>query len=117
MKRDSLLFIEDMIEAMEAIERFVEGKSKDDLFHDEMTLSAVLWKLSVIGEAAKHVPQDIREKWPQIPWKGMAGMRDRLIHAYFGIDRELLWEVVKTQIPRIKSELRELRDSLRKGQG
>ena len=105
MIRDFKLFVADILDAMEAIEEFIKGKDLKDLLEDEKTLSAVLWKLTLIGEAAKHIPQDLRKRWPEIPWKEMAGMKDRIVHAYFGIDRQLLWETITVHIPRIKPAL------------
>jgi len=112
MKRDFKLFVADILDAMEAIEEFIKGKDLKDLLEDEKTLSAVLWKLTLIGEAAKHIPQDLRKRWPEIPWKEMAGMRDRIVHAYFGIDRQLLWETITVHIPRIKPALRTMLENL-----
>ena len=77
----------------------------DSLSKDDKTSSAVIRKLEIIGEAAKHVPDDIRKLYPSIPWKSIAGMRDKLIHAYFGIDRELVWDVITTKLPSMKKVL------------
>ncbi|MCX8051339.1 MAG: DUF86 domain-containing protein [Chlorobi bacterium] len=88
MKRDWRLFLRDILEAMDAIERFVEGMSLEDLYRDDKTASAVIRKFEIIGEAARHVPSHLRRAYPDIPWKEMAGMRDRLIHGYFGISTE-----------------------------
>ena len=105
MKRDYSLFIKDILSAIEAIETFVEGMDADSLSKDDKTSSAVIRKLEIIGEAAKHVPDDIRKLHPSIPWKSIAGMRDRLIHAYFGIDHKLVWDVIATKLPSMKKSL------------
>ena len=102
MKRDYQLFIKDALEAMEAIENFVEGMTFDELTQDDKTSSAVIRKFEIIGEATKHFPEQLKEKYPEVPWKNMAGMRDRLIHAYFGIDYQLVWDTIKNEIPKIK---------------
>lgn len=89
MKRDDTLFVRDIIAAMKAIEQFVEGRSLDEFKQDDKTSSAVIRKFEIIGEATKHIPESVKAQYPNVPWKRMAGMRDRLIHAYFGVDSQL----------------------------
>ncbi len=100
--RDYTLYLKDMLEAMEAIEKFVEGVDFDNFQKNDMVSSAVIRKFEIIGEAAKKVPDTIRNKYPEIPWKEMSGMRDRLIHFYFGVKYSLVWQTVKDIIPSIK---------------
>ncbi|MEW6380669.1 MAG: DUF86 domain-containing protein [bacterium] len=87
---------------MEAIEKFVEGMDLETLRTDDLRSSAIIRKLEIIGEATKNVPESIRKSYPSIPWREMAGMRDRLIHFYFGIKCELVWNTIKDVIPKIK---------------
>ena len=114
MKRDYQLFIKDALEAMESIENFVEGMTFEELTQDDKTSSAVIRKFEIIGEATKHVPEELKEKYSEIPWKNMAGMRDRLIHAYFGIDCQLVWDTIKIEIPKIKKILNKILVDIRK---
>ena len=113
MKRDYRLFIKDILEAIDDIEVFV-GKMSFDSFHtDKKTRSAVVWKLEVIGEASKNVPASIRNKYKELPWKDMAGMRDKISHFYFGIDYQIVWEVIRKKLPVVKPAIRKMLRELR----
>ncbi|MBC8420111.1 MAG: DUF86 domain-containing protein [Desulfobacterales bacterium] len=112
MKRNYRLFLQDILGACRHILEFVEGMGVDAFVVDEKTSSAVIQKFEVIGEATKNIPESVREKNPQVPWKDMAGMRDRLIHGYFGIDYFLVWETVEQDIPTLKSRIREILDDM-----
>ena len=106
--RDHKLYIKDIIEAIESIEIFIEGMNFEDFKQDDKTSSAAIRKLEIIGEATKNIPAKIKDDYPQIPWKAMAGMRDKLIHFYFGVNYELLWETVIHRIPQIKPLIRQI---------
>jgi len=80
-----------------------------------MRSSAVIRKFEIIGEAAKHVPDPIKQKHPDIPWKSMAGFRDRLIPFYFGIKHELVWETIRAELPGIKPRLKQILQELQRG--
>jgi len=100
--RNHQIYLKDILSAINSIEKFVEGMSFEDLKNDDKTSSAVIRKLEIIGEATKNISKDIQNKNPQIPWKEMAGMRDKLIHFYFGVDHNLVWNTIKKRIPKIK---------------
>lgn len=97
--RDYRLYLRDIFAAMVAIQEFIENMDFETFVEDDKTASAVIRKLEIIGEATKNVPEAIRQEYPQVPWRQMAGMRDRLVHSYFGVDFALIWETVKSQIP------------------
>lgn len=94
-----------MLEAVDAAQSFLQGRKRSDLDDDQMLLFALVRAIEIIGEAATKVTEDTRASVPEIPWPAMAGMRNRLVHAYFDIDRDILWKTATV-------ELRDLRDVL-----
>ncbi len=80
-------------------------KGKDDLLNNETLKRAVVRSLEIIGEATKKIPADVKLEWNEIPWKNMAGMRDKLIHDYFGINYSIVWDVVKNKIPELATQI------------
>jgi uncharacterized protein with HEPN domain len=102
MKEEFLDYIEDIIDAMDDAMSFVEGMKYEDLVKDRKTIYAVVRALEIIGEAVKRIPDWVRNRYPQIPWKDMAGMRDKLIHEYFGVDIKRVWKTVKEDILNLK---------------
>ncbi len=99
MPRDSAMYLDDIGIACEKIIRFTDGMSQTDFAGDEKTFDAVVRNLEIIGEAAKHLPNEIQAAMPGINWRGASGLRDMLAHAYFGIDEDILWDVVQNKIP------------------
>ncbi|MDI6810792.1 MAG: DUF86 domain-containing protein [archaeon] len=110
--RDPKLYLKDILEAMSAIEKFVEGVDFEDFKNDDMRSSAVIRKFELIGEATRNVPEKIKQMYPDIPWKEMAGFRDKLIHFYFGIKHELVWQTIKSRIPQIKPLIHKILENL-----
>lgn len=102
MKREYKLFIQDILNAIKDIEEFVGEINFNEFCKDNKTRSAVVWKIETIGEATKNIPKMIKSKYKELPWNNMAGMRDKIAHFYFGIDYEIVWKVVKQDLPRIK---------------
>lgn len=103
--RDITLYIKDILDAMNSIEAFILEMDFQEFQQDDKTSSAVIRKLEVIGEAAKQIPETIRNQSSQVPWKEMAGMRDRLIHFYFGVNFRLVWKAITEEIPKAKPHL------------
>lgn len=105
MKKDNNVFKEHIIEAIEKIEGYMLGKTREEFNKDTMLQNACLYLITIIGEASKNISKEEKEKYPYIPWKDIAGMRDKLIHQYFGTDLERVWNVIKQDLPKLKREL------------
>ena len=102
MPREYKFYLEDILESISKIDEYIENMDYDELIADNRTIDAIVRNLEVIGEAAKNIPSEIRDKYPNIEWKKIAGIRDILIHAYFTIDLEILWDIVKNKLPDLK---------------
>ncbi|HLC73179.1 MAG TPA: DUF86 domain-containing protein [Candidatus Nanoarchaeia archaeon] len=105
MKRDIGLFIEDILNSIKNIEEFSKNLDKDKFSKDILRQSAIIRQLEIIGEAAKNVPNSFREKYPNIAWKDIAGVRDILSHAYFGVNLDRIWKIIETDLPKLKKEI------------
>lgn len=116
MKRDYKLFLQDILNACEYIQEFVKDVDFDLFQDDEKTSSAVIRKFEIIGEAAKNIPDFIKENYPCIAWKDMAGMRDRLIHGYFGIDYFIVWDTIESDVPKIISIVTQILNDIKNEQ-
>jgi len=115
MKRRVELYIKDILEYMERAEGHIKGLNFEEFLRDDKTCDAVIRCIEVIGEAAKNIPDEIRDKYPSIPWRDMAGMRDKIIHGYFIVDFENVWLVVREEIPKLKPMMLRVSDDLEKG--
>ena len=109
MKRDTEFFVEDIKEAIRDIEDFSKGLTCEKFSKDRLRQSAIIRQLEIIGEAVKNIPNSFKEKYQDIPWKEIAGFRDILSHAYFGVNLERIWNIIEKDLPYLKREIEKIR--------
>lgn len=108
MQRDIGLYLDDILESIEKIEEYTKSLSEEEFSRNTETQDAVLRRLAIIGEAVKHLPEDLKEKHKQIPWKQIAGARDIFVHEYFGVRIERVWETIHEDLPELKKVVEEI---------
>jgi uncharacterized protein with HEPN domain len=113
MKRNLLPYLKDILDNMELASQFTGGMSYEEFCQDTKTVYAVIRCLEVMGEAAKNIPLVTRRKYPDIPWKEMAGMRDKLIHGYSGVDPHKVWMVIRDYFPLLKTSITGMLEDLK----
>ena len=106
MPRDYQVYLEDILEAAAKIRGYTADVDLKTFLADGKTIDAVVRNLEIIGEAVKHLPEEVRSRRPETDWKKMAGLRDILIHAYFSIDLEIIWDIVKNKIPPLEQQVK-----------
>lgn len=110
--REQKLYVLDIVEAIESIFKFIGKMTYEEFVKDEKTYSAVIWKFTIIGEAAKNINNKIVLDYSEIPWAEMARMRDRLIHGYGTIKPEIVWKSIKNDLPGLPDKLRKIASKL-----
>ena len=103
-----LTYLKDIKMAITSIKQFIEGLDFNQFKNDDKTSSAVIRKFEIIGEATKNIPDNIRKQYPQIPWKDITGMRDKLIHTYSEVDLKLVWTTIHQRLPELNSIIEKL---------
>jgi len=114
MKKNPEVFIEHILECMELIQKYLKNATKAEFLDSKQLQDSVIRRIEIIGEAVKNIPAGLKVKYRGIPWKQMAGMRDILIHEYFGIDLELTWKVAVKDMPGIKNKISKIKKDLQK---
>lgn len=102
MKKRYLLFLNDIIESMNRIDIYTKGVDYDSFCNNQMLIDAVIRNLEVIGEASRNIPEEIRNEYNNVPWRKMIGLRNILIHEYFGVDESIIWEIINRDFPETK---------------
>ncbi|MBM4121037.1 MAG: DUF86 domain-containing protein [Nitrospira sp.] len=108
MPRDYKVYLEDVLEAIGKIRRYTTGLSMDALSKDDKTFDAVVRNLEIIGEAVKRIPEGVRGKYPDVDWKKIGGVRDILAHEYFGIDIEIIWDIIQHKLPVFEEQVKQI---------
>ena len=109
-RRPASILLEEMLSAMARIERYVAGIEHDAFMSDEKTSDAVVRNLEVLGEAAARLPENVRVSAPEVPWRRIVGLRNRIVHEYFGVDLEIVWEIVGNDLRALRPQLLELKN-------
>ncbi len=108
MPRDYKVYLEDILEAIGKVREYTSGMSQATFFDDSKTVDAVVRNLEIIGEAVKNIPEDIRSRYPDVEWKKIGGLRDILIHEYFGIDVEIIWDILQVKLPILENQVKKI---------
>lgn len=108
MKREYEDYLNDMLENAEKALSFVQGLDYDGFCKDDKAMYAVIRAFEIIGEAARQIPEDVRDAHPEIQWREITGMRNKLTHEYFGVNTKVVWRTVQEDLPVIISELRKM---------
>ena len=104
-RRTGKLFVEDILEAIDKIKRHIEGLTYETFVKNELVIDAVIRNLEIIGEASRNLSEDVRKKYPEIPWGRMIGLRNIIIHEYFGVDLAIIWEIITKNLPETKPKI------------
>ncbi|MGB2727461.1 MAG: DUF86 domain-containing protein [Halobacteriota archaeon] len=108
MKKDDSVYLRHILDAISRIEEYTKGIEYEDFMDDHLIQDGVIRQIEIIGEATKRLSKEIRGKHSEIPWKDMAGMRDKLIHDYLGVDIDAVWDTVKRDVPTMKNKLEDI---------
>ena len=111
LEREWKLYFDDLFGFCEKIISYTDGMSREKFENSSLNYDATVWNVQLFGEAAKNIPEDIRAQMPEIPWRELIGMRNRLAHGYFGINNEILWRVITVETPKLLESLQYIKDS------
>jgi len=113
-KREWRLFLEDMLESIGLLNNYVEGMEFSGFKKDRKTVDAVVRNLEIIGEASRFIPEPVKQKYLDVDWKGIIGLRNRIAHEYFGVDLAVIWNIVKQELPKLEAQVKHILEKEKK---
>lgn len=110
MRRNYLLYLEDILESATKIQNYVGNLSFEDLLKDKMRIDAIVRNFEIIGEASSKIPHEIRDKYPFVEWRKISDFRNVLAHEYFGIKYKIMWDIIKNKLPELERQIKSIID-------
>jgi len=107
-KRSDKLYLKDIFDSIERIEKYIDNLNYEEFSNNLMVIDAAVRNFEIIGEATKNLSREIKSSYPEIPWKEMAGMRNKVIHEYFGVNLKIIWKTIKKRLPELKIKIGEI---------
>lgn len=108
MAHDETLYLRHILDAMDTVEEYLQGVNEEKFKNTRLIQDGVIRQIEIIGEAVRHISKDVRKTYPEIPWQDVAGMRDKLIHGYFGVDIEKVWDTAKGDLPVLRKQVEQI---------